>query len=237
VWGLLKRWYYFILAGLLEPFDVLGRVLSIFSEKPINLPPKFFAAFLGIGFLCAIVHTYHTLRMEKLASDQRFQRATSKRLELVFEAGEPFEQAQQILDSNNNRGTVRTFRVGVKNAGGTTINRAELDLESISPPTLVKCPVPLHIMHDNPSGRTPHRSDFSLDAGQVEYVDVVVKGEWSIARGHPIEISHTVQGVPRTIDAGRYQLTLFAHGEGASPIRRTFVVEVDAHERLVFRPE
>lgn len=216
---------------------MLGRVLSIFSDKAINLPPKLFAIFLGIGLLGATVHTYHTLRLEKLGSDQRYQRATSKRLEFLFGAGEPFEQVQLIGDSHGNQGTLRTFRVGVTNAGGTTISRVELELESISPPTPIRCPVPLHIMHDNPSSGTPRRTEFSLDSGQTKYVDIVLKGEWSISRGHPIEITHTIQGVPFRIDAGQYQLTLFAHGEGTSPIRRTFVVDVDENERLVFRPE
>lgn len=127
--------------------------------------------------------------------------------------------------------------MGVKNVGGATINRVELDLESISSSTEVKCPVPLHIMHDNPSDDTPHKTAFSLDAEQVEYVDVVAKQEWSIAKGHPICVCHIVPGVPTDITPARHQLVLFAHGEGASSIRKSFVVDIDENERLVFRSE
>jgi hypothetical protein len=127
--------------------------------------------------------------------------------------------------------------VGVKNVGGATINRVELDLESISPSTEVKCPVPLHIMHDNPSDGTPFKTAFSLDAEQVKYVDVVAKQEWSIARDHPICVCHSVPKASNAIVPRRYQLVLFAHGEGASSIKKSFVVDVDENERLVFRPE
>jgi hypothetical protein len=100
--GLIRKWYYFILAVLLEFVDVLERVLSVFSDNPINLPPKLTMTVLGIGFVSAAIHTYHTLRMEKLDLYQRYQSATSKRLELVFGTVDPFEQVQERLDSNMN---------------------------------------------------------------------------------------------------------------------------------------
>jgi len=68
-------------------------------------------------------------------------------------------------------------------------------------------------------------------------LDVVFKSEWAITGGTPILVCHTVPGVPAEIAPGRYQLALFAHGEGASPIKKSFVVDVDENERLVFRPE
>lgn len=236
LWGLLKRWYYFALAVIIEFFDMVERVLSIFSDNPINLPPTLTATVLGVGFMFGAIHTYHALRMEKLDLYQRYENATSKRLDLVFGTAEPFEQVQERLDSNMSKGILRTYRVGVKNVGGTTINRVELDLEGISPSTEVKCPVPFHIMHDNPPAGTHFKTGFSLDAEQVEYVDVVAKQEWSVARGHPIHICHTVPNASNVIAQGRYQLVLFAHGEGAVPIKKTFVVDVDENERLVFRP-
>jgi hypothetical protein len=105
LWGLLHRWYYFLLAGLLEPIDLIGHILGMFSDKPITLPPRLFAVFLEIGFITAAIHTYHTLRVEKLASDQRYQRATRRKLELVFDNGEPFEQEQTISDRASARST------------------------------------------------------------------------------------------------------------------------------------
>ena len=48
-------------------------------------------------------------------------------------------------------------------------------------------------------------------------------------------VFHTVPGVPADIAPGRYQMAFFAHGEGASPIRKSFIVDVEKNKRLVFR--
>jgi hypothetical protein len=139
VWRLLKRWYYFVLAGLLEPFDFIGRFLTYILGKPIILPPRLFIIFLGVGFILAAIDTYHTLRAEKLKLDQRYRIATSKALEIIFNTGHPFEQENRINDSHGNPGTLRTFRVGVRNAGLATIERTHLDLESLPLKYAVLC--------------------------------------------------------------------------------------------------
>ncbi len=82
-----------------------------------------------------------------------------------------------MTDSHGQSGILRLFRVGVKNVGGTTIDRVAVDLQRIEPVTAIRCPVRLHIMHDNSSG-VPHRREFPLDTEHTEYIDVVQKGEW-----------------------------------------------------------
>jgi hypothetical protein len=230
LFGLLKHSYYFTLFFLVEPFDFL----SFITGLSLTLPHKF-VWFLGGPFILAAFHTYHVLRLEKRAVDQLYEQATSRRLEFVSGTGEPFEHLQTVSDSQGNQGSQRLFRVGIRNVGGITINRVQLELESISPSTSVKCPVPLHFMHDNPPAGMLPRREFPLDAEQTCYVDVVSKQEWSISGGHPLHIHHTIQGVSFRIDPGNYQLTLFAHGDNVSSIRMTFLACVDPNNRLAFR--
>jgi hypothetical protein len=90
-------------------------------------------------------------------------------------------------------------------------------------------------MHDNPPNGTPFKREFTLDAGQVEYIDVVAKHEFPTFGGNPISVRHIVSGISNSISQGRYELSLFAHGQSAAPASKSFVIEVDRNQRLNFR--
>lgn len=230
-WGVLKRAYWFIPALLSRPLDVIGLVAP---GTNLSLPATWLPSLLLFCFFMAAMLTYHDLRQKKLGTDKRFEEATSKRLEIVFGTGDPFEQEQPIQDSHGNRGVKRLFRVGIRNSGGTTIVRTEAKIELVEPATDVRCPVPLRIMHDNPPEGQPHRLWFSLDAGQTQYVDAIMKDEWPGKPSNPFVIPHTVPGHTNVINPREYKLTVLAHGEGALPSRKMFIAHFDGI-RLRFR--
>lgn len=90
-------------------------------------------------------------------------------------------------------------------------------------------------MHDNPplvliaSDQYEHQRDFRLDPDETKYVDVVSRFD-----GEPrIRVLHIERRAYRDINPpGRYELTLFVHGEGVS-LRRVVVVDID-DDRLTF---
>lgn len=230
IWGVFKRAYWFIPALLSRPLDVFG----IVSGTNLSIPTDWLPSLLALCFFMAALLTYHELRKKQLETEQQLEQATSKRLEIIFGSGDPFVQEQPIGDSHGNTGVLRLYRIGVRNAGGATIGRVEAKLELIDPPTDIRCPVPLRIMHDNPPHAHAHRLSFSLDPDQTQYVDVVAKGEWPGNVGHPFVIPHVVPGHIQQINPRRYQLTIRAHGEGAVTARKSFVADLDGNQ-LRFR--
>jgi len=230
IWGVLKRAYWFIPALLSKPLDVFGLV----AGTKLSIPSNFLPGLLALCFFIAAMLTYHELRRQKLATDRQLEEATRKRLEILFGSGEQFEQEQPVSDSHGSTGVRRLYRVGIRNVGGATISRAEAKLEVVNPATDILCPVPLRIMHDNPLHGQAHQVSFSLDPGQIQYVDVVMKDEWAGNTGHPFVIPHVVPDHPQQLTPQRYQLTIFAHGDGAVPARKNFIADLDGN-RLRFR--
>lgn len=219
--GVLKRYYLFIPALLSKPLDVFG----IVSGTNLSIPAQWLPHLLACCFFIAALFTYHDLRKKKLISDHKLDEATSKNLEIVFGSGGPFEQKQSVMDSHQNTGILRLYRVGIRNAGGGSIGRVEVKLELLEPPTEIVCPLPLKLMHDNPQTGDPHQRSFSLDPGQVQYVDVIMKEEWHGHLGHPFFLPHVVSGHTQKIAPARYQMTILAHGEGAISARKKFLAE------------
>jgi hypothetical protein len=237
VWGILRRFYYWSLAFLVDPFDFYGTFLKPYFNQDIVLPSDWFPYLFGFGIVCAAIHTYHELRLRKGEIEKKYEEVVSRRLEIEFREETPFKQEQPLTDSHGNQGVQKLYRIGVRNVSGATINRVQVKLENIRPSTNIVCPVPLHIMNDNPSDPDQLRKEFALDADQIEYVDVVLKDEWSISSGHPMQIAHTVQGLPFHISPRGYELTVVAHGEGAMQARKTFIAKVNKQNRLLFRPK
>lgn len=230
LWGVLKRAYLFIPALLSKPLDVLG----IVTGAKLSIPANWLPWLLASCFFIAALMTYDELRKKKLTTDSQLEETRSRRFEIIFGNGDPFEQELPISDSNMKNGTRRLYRVGIRNAGGASIQRAEVELELIEPPTEIRCPVPLRIMHDNPLPGQAHRLSFSLDPDQTQYVDVIMKDEWPGITGHPFIIPHVVSGHIQQMNSGTHQLTVFVHGEGAIPARKKFVSGLDGN-KLRFR--
>jgi hypothetical protein len=227
--GVLKRAYWFIPALLSRPLDIF----DIVAGTRLSIPADWLPVLLAFCFFIAALLTYHDLRKKKLATDQHLEEATSRKLQIIFGNGDPFEQEKSVTDSNYNVGTLRLFRVGIRNAGGASIGRTEVEMETIDPPVGIVCPVPLRIMHDTPPPGQAHRRSFSLDPDQVQYIDVIMKHEWLGHSGHPFIIPHIVSDHTQQIAPARYQMTILAHGEGAISARKKFVAELDGN-RLRF---
>lgn len=157
------------------------------------------------------------------------------KLEIVFESGQTFKQIQSVR-SNRGTYTETLFRVGIEHTGMATIDRVEVRLESIAPPppTLLGTPLLLHVMNYN-TPETQYRGDFPLDAGQRQLVDVVFKRHYD---GQPTSdhlfIYHAVYGVDGRIPAGRYEITLCAHGQDVAQKEKNFIIDVDARGALQF---
>lgn len=169
--------------------------------------------------------------------EEQLQKLQRKKVKIVAGTGYPYEQVDTIFDSHGNAAIRRLHRVGVKNVGGVTIDRVEVQLEKIEPPTQVRTPVPLRVMHDRPVTNNAARREFSLDLDQTEYIDVVMKDEWPGNPAHPFVVPHTVTFVQTGMDPRRYEFTIFAHGDGAEPDRAVFLVDLDDNNRLRVQPK
>ena len=159
LWGVVRRAYYFLPALLLAPVDFYNAFIKTYFETEIVLPSALVTYLLGFGLILAVIHTYHALRVEKEKIEKQYEHSVSKKLQIEFGTGDPYEQTQPIGDSHGNTGVQRLYRVSVRNAGSGSISRVEVELEHIEPPTVIRCPVPLHLMHDNPSQGEPFRRD------------------------------------------------------------------------------
>jgi len=64
-WGVLKRIYWLAPAFATDPFDVLDRL-----GVHMNVPPAFSWTLVGLGFLVAVLLTYHEQRMKAVGAVQ-----------------------------------------------------------------------------------------------------------------------------------------------------------------------
>jgi hypothetical protein len=65
-WGVIKRLYWIIPGLVTDPFDVLERLLGVH----MNVPPSISWILVGLGFLVAVLLTYHEERMRAVIATQ-----------------------------------------------------------------------------------------------------------------------------------------------------------------------
>jgi len=160
------------------------------------------------------------------------------KLEIVFESGQTFKQIQRVRDQRRGTYTETLYRVGVEHTAIATIDRVEVELESIEPLVLLGIPLSLHIMNDNPLPGTPYRRAFPLDAGYRQFIDVAFKRDFD---GQPpsdeIFIFHAVLGVSQRIPAQRYEIAILTRGHNVASARQNFIIDVDDTGALQFQHE
>jgi len=155
------------------------------------------------------------------------------KLEILFDAPRPpFEQVtplhyEKILIAE------RRFRVGIRNASGVTIDdvRVEIDMEE----TAFR-PVPLHLMHDNPTAEQSYQQTFDLNPDEVKYIDVLGGYEGEKLPYDEIMLFYAVRGIPSRIPPTRHELIIAAYGRDTPRCERAFVVDVDQGNRMTFMP-
>ena len=159
----------------------------------------------------------------------------TRKLEILFDTTRPpFEQETRfpIADSKSFIAE-RRFRVGIRNASGVTIDdiRVEIDMEEIA-----FRPVPLHLMHDNPSEGQPYQQTFDLNPGEVKHIDVLARYEGKIRKSNEIILMYAVTGIPNLIPPTRHELIIAAYGRDTPRCERVFVVDVGQGDRMTFMP-
>ena len=65
VWGILKRFYIWIYAFILDPLDLYNRYINP-KKEPFNMPSEYFPLVLGVLVFIAGFITFHKLRVKNL---------------------------------------------------------------------------------------------------------------------------------------------------------------------------
>jgi hypothetical protein len=193
-----------------------------------------------LGILACLIRDYRVdnqgRRHDRL-KDQVDSPEARSRLEITSGVAGSFRQERHVVLPNGQGAREILFRVGIKHNGTTSVDRVAVKLEKIEPVVLVGLPLSLHIMNDNPPDNQ-FRREFTLDAGQTEYIDVVLKqDEDDQPPSTKMIIFHIVSGVTQWVPARRYAISIYAHGNNVTPDTQPFIIDVDKAGILQFESD
>jgi hypothetical protein len=158
---------------------------------------------------------------EAVTVDKR-DRAEEPRLEIGFvPSRSPYLQWTVVRDREGDESAELLYRISVTNVSrSVTVDavRAKIDME-----TTAFRPVPLRIMHDRP----PFRTEFSLNPGETQYVDVASR--WTV-KGRATEgiiLAYALTDIPNTIPLGHHEFKIVVSGRNVILCERKFAFEVD----------
>jgi len=207
----------------------LGILQSGFIDAiPEVLGVAFLIWLLFLIFIITPARMWNSAQREKAELRQRFE----PKLAIVSGTSHPL-----IHRWHNTREEIcRTFRVCVKNiSDGATVHDAKVALVEADPP-LEFVPIPLHLMHDNPtSAHMPYKTAFDLDARGKQYVDVF----WCSEDPSKSEIGITcaVRGIRNMVPKRRYALTIQATGQDIPDCKERFVIDIGPEGEVAFLPD
>ena len=230
---------------------LVGTLVAIWllaSSNSSNLATTFYGAtglVAGLGIAFIGMYAFYLLRAPYRQRDEARGKVVEAQaeidalkarpnLEIVFESGPTFKQVQvDVMSRRRIRGVETLYRVGIRHDGLGTIDNVSVELEDMVP-SVLPAHLLLHQMHDNtPPG--VNRQDFSLDADQTVFIDVVLKHD---DNGQPpsdqVIIWHIVPGVSLHVPAQRYEVVILAHGRNVMAARRNFIIDVDTVGALQF---
>lgn len=207
-----------------------------------KLQPHFIAAIPQIliwalpVWLLLLIFIITPARMWKTAQREKeeLQQRLEPKLAIVSGTGHPF--VQRLDGGIAGEIMYRTFRVCVKNiSDGATVHNVKVALVEADPPILF-VPIPLHLMHDNPtSDQVPFKTTFDLDPRGEKYVDVF----WCSEDPSSSEISITcaARRVRRAVPKRHYALTIQVTGQDVPDCKERFVIDVGPEGEVTFLPK
>ena len=218
---------------------VVISVGSFFSLAVVHAMSSRIVLAIGIAAIACFGGLFFFVTPARILQEDRRTMASLRqrlapKLEMLFSQHEsPFEQITPLVDLHGDRFVERRYRVGIKNAGETTIDDigVEIDMEQIA-----FRPVPLHLMHDNPGEGQPYQRTFDLNPGETKYIDVLARYEGEGRTNDEIILLYAVSGIPNLIPPDRHELTIAAHGRNIPRCTRSFLVYVNEENRLRFMP-
>lgn len=191
---------------------------------------------LGVAFLAWLLvlilfitpaRMWNVIRKDKEELEQRLE----PKLAIVSGTSHPL-----IHRWHNTREEIcRTFRVCVKNiSDGATVHDAKVALVEADPP-LEFVPIPLHLMHDNPtSAHMPFKTAFDLDPRGKQYVDVFWCSE--DPSKSTIVITCAARGIRNMVPKRRYALTIQATGQDVPDCKERVVIDIGPEGEVLFLP-
>lgn len=233
--GILERWLYWIPSLLLDPFDlyrlIVKQLFPLRFQRNVDIPIYWFFIALTVGLVFAALRSYHDLHTEKEKLESELEYWTKPVLEIIFERKPPFiQQAHNSL-----------YRIGVRASGHRSATKVQVELTKIEPrPQPIQAlPVPLHIMHDNPTTPREYKKEFSLEGDKIIYIDVIEQRGPITKDGvdqHPrwVAITHAVDQGNLSVPEGNYNFTIAAHADNAPSCQKLFVVEIGKDAQLNF---
>ena len=131
----------------------------------------------------------------------------------------------------------RTFRVGVINTGGQTVEKVSVKIATLQPRGLPFANISLTRMHSVPDNQGNYIDEFEVNPGQAprRFVDVVNKQTgvkpW-------IELGATKRHLVISVPPGRYRLGLIVEGNVPSSETFFYIIDVDKNSgQLLFQSE
>lgn len=229
------------------PTELLNWATNNLGKTPLGIAPDLarmiLFAYIGLNLLL-----YQPAKMheEIVQKNNALLESQKPRLKIFFQERDPFRQvdpAHLAPDRNAVVGNLVLYRIAIQNLSPTvTIKDVCLELESTDPDSGIHfLPVPLHLMHDNPSSGQPQRTRFDLNPGQIQHADLISRIEGApqpyILYNGQMQIWHAVPGVSNVIRSGNYRLTIHAHASNCPEVRAVFLAGTDAEGNFFFRPE
>ena len=239
----LKSIFLLLAKSSLWAFSAIGSafgVPAILKALAPNVPllaniestiPTFIYWSVGIILLVAgIAKVYHDTRMEHIALKSEYERLTSAKLEILFEAREPYVLKMPGVHSELHEN--RVFRVGVMHTGKQTISNVTVTMES-SRPQIWFLPVALRRKDANTDEEVIQKA-FELNRGYEQLVDVF--HQIASQQNPPAFVQAAVAGLGSGLEARRYRVILSAHGDNAEPCKREFVIATTKSGDWSFKP-
>jgi len=239
--GVLKRFYFWGLSLLLDPFDFYDRYIKQLLPESwrlnVDIPPLW-GQYVLIGLIgLTVILSYHELRGYSEGIKQENKRLVARqqpRLEITYREDPPFNQLMPTpgVDKFGNSlpGTQKIIRIGVHNLSPTdSIEDIRVELVQIDPNIIHHLPVPLHTMHG--------KDDFNLTPDETWYAEVVsvfYEAEATPYKDH-FALWQSVTGISNVIPAGNYKLTIAARGSNTPPAIRNFLLGIDTDNKYYFR--
>jgi hypothetical protein len=234
-----------VVAALLTPLIALIVILIIhLLRAPAKLDKAKQREIDRLNTKIGALNTDHKSEIEKLKAEHRrqlsennahYETQLSSRLETIMSLEDQLEEERvkvarlesipklEILFDNAlpfvehmPRGSVNDFastiRIGVRHNGNRTVHHVQARVEKIDikdESSLYE--LPLRLMHD----RYPYQHDFSVDAGETQYVDVASMG---YVIGDIIAICHVIADEKTSFIAqGTHDLRIKVTGQDALP--------------------
>jgi hypothetical protein len=245
--GIWRRAYYWLPTLLLDPLDLYNNYIKADLPSVLRfegrLPGEYFGPLLGVAVAWAGVMTYHELRMQHVANEQRLKCW----LAFAYDDTDPDCAAISYSTAVGTGGQEqhRGFAVTLVN----TSEALTLDDISIAVESIVKPDTRARVGHDYPKalGRREQNRlmekeepvpPFSLHPRDYVYVPVVSRWVGRLPGEQPERNLLQVAFVPwrfsRELPDGAYEATIVARGRNTAAARAVVSFHVDEQERLHF---